>query len=105
VSTSRVARMQPAPQPADCAMPCSRAESGVVAPLFPGFRLRSIRATVLAAQTVTTPAGEVIRFEVDGERKHRLLNGLDDIALTLQYTEQIKAYEARRKAEAAWLFQ
>ncbi|PIX97623.1 MAG: 3-isopropylmalate dehydratase small subunit [Hydrogenophilales bacterium CG_4_9_14_3_um_filter_63_34] len=58
----------------------------------------------LAAQTVVTPAGEVIPFEVDGERKHRLLNGLDDIALTLQHTDQIKAYEARRKAEAPWLF-
>jgi 3-isopropylmalate/(R)-2-methylmalate dehydratase small subunit len=58
----------------------------------------------LAAQNVTTPAGEVIHFEVDGERKHRLLNGLDDIALTLQYTEQIKAYESRRRQEASWLF-
>jgi len=58
----------------------------------------------LAAQNVTTPAGEVIHFEVDGERKHRLLNGLDDIALTLQYTEQIKAYESRRRQQASWLF-
>jgi 3-isopropylmalate/(R)-2-methylmalate dehydratase small subunit len=53
---------------------------------------------------VTTPAGEVISFAVDAERKHRLLNGLDDIALTLQYTEAIKAYESRRRAEAGWLF-
>jgi 3-isopropylmalate/(R)-2-methylmalate dehydratase small subunit len=58
----------------------------------------------LAAQTVTTPAGELISFEVDGERKHRLLHGLDDIALTLQQTDKIKAYEARRKVEAPWLF-
>ncbi len=58
----------------------------------------------LAGQTVTTPTGKVFRFEVDGERKHRLLNGLDDIGLTLQYTEKIKAYEARRKQEAPWLF-
>ena len=63
------------------------------------------RLTVdLQAQTVTTPAGEVIGFEVDGERKHRLMNGLDDIGLTLQYTEQIKAYEAKRRVEAGWLF-
>ncbi|TCJ18564.1 3-isopropylmalate dehydratase small subunit [Parasulfuritortus cantonensis] len=61
-------------------------------------------AVDLPAQTVTTPAGEVIPFEVDAERKHRLLNGLDDIALTLQLTDQIKAYEARRKADAPWLF-
>ena len=58
----------------------------------------------LQVQTVTTPAGEVIPFEVDAERKHRLLNGLDDIGLTLQLTDQIKAYEARRKQEAPWLF-
>ncbi len=58
----------------------------------------------LAEQTVTTPTGDTISFEVDGERKHRLLHGLDDIALTLQFTNEIKAYEARRKAEAAWLF-
>ena len=65
-----------------------------------GYRL----AVDLQAQTVTTPAGEVIGFEVDGERKHRLMNGLDDIGLTLQYTEQIKAYEAKRRVEAGWLF-
>ena len=46
----------------------------------------------------------MIPFEVDGERKHRLQNGLDDIALTLQYTDEINAYEARRKVEASWLF-
>ncbi|NTV94972.1 MAG: 3-isopropylmalate dehydratase small subunit [Thiobacillus sp.] len=61
-------------------------------------------AVDLPAQTVTTPSGEVIPFEVDAERKHRLLNGLDDIGLTLQLTDQIKAYEARRKADAPWLF-
>lgn len=66
----------------------------------PGYRLD----IDLAAQTVITPAGEVIVFGVDGERKHRLLNGLDDIALTLQYTDEIKAYEVRRRVEAPWLF-
>jgi 3-isopropylmalate/(R)-2-methylmalate dehydratase small subunit len=58
----------------------------------------------LAAQTVTTPSGESFAFEVDAERKHRLLNGLDDIGITLQFTDEIKAYEARRKQEAPWLF-
>jgi 3-isopropylmalate/(R)-2-methylmalate dehydratase small subunit len=58
----------------------------------------------LAAQTITTPTGDQIGFEVDAERKHRLLNGLDDIGLTLQFTDQIKAYEVRRRQEAAWLF-
>ncbi len=58
----------------------------------------------LAAQTISTPTGDKIPFEVDPERKHRLLNGLDDIGLTLQLTEKIKSYEARRKAQAPWLF-
>ena len=65
-----------------------------------GYRL----VVDLAAQTVTTPGGEVIDFDVDPERKHRLLNGLDDIGLTLQLTDKIKAYEARRKEQAPWLF-
>lgn len=58
----------------------------------------------LAAQTVTTPSGEAFAFNVDPERKHRLLNGLDDISLTLKFTDQIQAYEARRRDEAPWLF-
>ncbi len=58
----------------------------------------------LAAQTVTTPSGEAFAFDVDPERKHRLLNGLDDISLTLKFTDRIQAYEARRKDEAPWLF-
>ncbi len=57
----------------------------------------------LAAQTVRTPQGEAIPFAVDEERKHRLLNGLDEIGLTLQYTQAIKDYEARRRAEVPWL--
>jgi 3-isopropylmalate/(R)-2-methylmalate dehydratase small subunit len=65
-----------------------------------GYRL----VVDLAAQSVTTPAGESFAFDVDGERKHRLLNGLDDIGLTLQLTDKIKAYEAQRKARAPWLY-
>jgi len=63
------------------------------------------RLTVdLDQQTVTTPGGEVLMFEVDSGRKHRLLNGLDDIGLTLLQSEKIKAYEERRKQDAPWLF-
>ena len=65
-----------------------------------GYRLR----VDLDKQTVTTPSGEVLAFEVDGGRKHRLLNGLDDIGLTLLQADKIKAYEVRRKGEAPWLF-
>jgi len=58
----------------------------------------------LEAQTVATPDGAVFAFEVDAFRRHCLLNGLDDIGLTLQHTNAIRAYEARRRAEAPWLF-
>jgi 3-isopropylmalate/(R)-2-methylmalate dehydratase small subunit len=68
---------------------------------IPGYRLN----LDLVAQTLTTPGGDVIAFEVDAFRKHRLLNGLDDIGLTLQHVDDIKAYEQRRRAEAPWLFQ
>ncbi|MEW5942820.1 MAG: 3-isopropylmalate dehydratase small subunit [Pseudomonadota bacterium] len=69
------------------------------------FATEGYRLTVdLGAQTVTTPAGESSRFEVDEFRKYCLLNGLDDIGLTLQHADEIKAYEQRRKAEAPWLF-
>ena len=58
----------------------------------------------LAAQTVTTPGGEVYTFDIDAFRKHCLLNGLDEIGLTLQHVDEIRAYEARRRKEAPWLF-
>ncbi len=61
-------------------------------------------AVDLPAQSVTKPNGEVLSFDVDGFRKHCLLNGLDDIGLTLQHLDDIKAYEARRGREAPWLF-
>ncbi len=63
------------------------------------------RLTVdLEAQTVTTPSGQSFGFQVDEFRKFCLLNGLDDIGLTLRHVDKIKAYEARRKVEAPWMF-
>ncbi|MCW9030264.1 MAG: 3-isopropylmalate dehydratase small subunit [Gammaproteobacteria bacterium] len=58
----------------------------------------------LETQIITKPDGSTVKFDVDEFRKHRLLNGLDDIGLTLQHTDDIKAYEQRRSAEAPWLF-
>jgi 3-isopropylmalate/(R)-2-methylmalate dehydratase small subunit len=58
----------------------------------------------LPEQKVTTPGGESFAFEVDEFRKHCLLNGLDDIDLTLQRVDDIKAYESKRKQQAPWLF-
>ncbi len=66
----------------------------------PGYRL----AIDLAAQTITSPSGEVISFDVDPFRKDCLLEGLDDIGLTLQKRNSIKDYEAKRKQSAPWLF-
>jgi 3-isopropylmalate/(R)-2-methylmalate dehydratase small subunit len=68
---------------------------------FPGFRL----VIDLGAQTVTYPDGsQVFAFEVDSFRRNCLLNGLDDIGLTLQHVEEIKAFEAKRRIEQPWLF-
>lgn len=58
----------------------------------------------LQEQVVMTPSGERFGFEVDEFRKHCLLNGLDDIGLTLQDSDAITAYEAKRRGEAPWLF-
>ncbi len=58
----------------------------------------------LAAQTVTTPGGRVLHFEIDQFRKNALLNGLDNIGWTLSHSSEIAAYEAHRKQEAPWLF-
>lgn len=58
----------------------------------------------LNAQQVITPSGERFAFDVDAFRKHCLLHGLDDIGLTLQDAELIRAYESHRKVEAPWLF-
>jgi 3-isopropylmalate/(R)-2-methylmalate dehydratase small subunit len=59
----------------------------------------------LEHQRITKPSGEELPFEVDAFRKHCLLNGLDDIGLTLQHADDIRAYEARRAEQAPWLFQ
>jgi 3-isopropylmalate/(R)-2-methylmalate dehydratase small subunit len=66
----------------------------------PGYEL----SVDLAAQTVTTPSGTSFQFEVDPFRKNCLLNGLDEIGLTLQNEAEITAYEQRRRQEAPWLF-
>ena len=58
----------------------------------------------LAAQTVTRPDGKVYHFEVDAFRKHCLINGLDDIGLTLQDCDAIAAFETRHRASQPWLF-
>ena len=58
----------------------------------------------LPSQTVTTDSGHVFSFELDEFRKDCLLNGLDEIGLTLQNADEIKAYEADRAAQHPWVF-
>ncbi|MDD5274130.1 MAG: 3-isopropylmalate dehydratase small subunit [Methylovulum sp.] len=58
----------------------------------------------LNRQQITTPNGQIIGFEIDENRKYRLLNGLDDIALSLQHADAIASYEATRAKRAPWLF-
>ena len=66
----------------------------------PGYRL----AVDLEQQSVTTPGGEILKFEVDPARKHSLLNGLDEIGLTLRHADEIRAYEERHRQQQPWLY-
>ena len=66
----------------------------------PGFKV----TVDLAQQKVIRPDGHAIPFQVDPFRKECLLNGWDDIGLTLRHADEIKAFEERRRAEQPWLF-
>ncbi|MGO8755369.1 MAG: 3-isopropylmalate dehydratase small subunit [Gallionellaceae bacterium] len=83
-----------------------RLDAGRVDALFkaveavPGFRLQ----VDLEQQSIGAPDGTVYKFEVDAHRKHCLLNGLDDIGLTLQHVDEIRAFEARHRVAQPWLF-
>jgi 3-isopropylmalate/(R)-2-methylmalate dehydratase small subunit len=61
-------------------------------------------AVDLPAQTLGLPDGTTIAFAVDPFRKHCLLDGLDDIGLTLQHVDAIRAFEERRRVAAPWQF-
>ncbi len=58
----------------------------------------------LQAQTVTTPAGTVVKFDVDPVRKNNLLNALDDIGITLAHVDKIDAFEINQKQTMPWLW-
>ena len=58
----------------------------------------------LEDQSVITPGGESFFFDVDPFRKHSLLNGLDEIGLTLQHADKIRAFEEKHRAMQPWLF-
>ncbi|MDD9875655.1 MAG: 3-isopropylmalate dehydratase small subunit [Gammaproteobacteria bacterium] len=81
-------------------------DEGAVDDLFaqveaqPGYQLK----VDLPAQRIVRADGAVIGFDIEAGRKHSLVNGLDDIALTLEQTELIREYDSKRKTEAPWLF-
>jgi len=66
----------------------------------PGYRLQ----IDLERQSIAAPDGTVYPFEVEAFRKHCLLNGLDDIGLTLQHVGEIAAFESKHRAAQPWLF-
>lgn len=66
----------------------------------PGYRL----TVDLEKQQVVTPDGEILTYDVDAFRKECLLKGLDDISLTLQHVDAIKAFESKKESEEPWLF-
>jgi 3-isopropylmalate/(R)-2-methylmalate dehydratase small subunit len=67
---------------------------------FPGYRLE----INLDSQVITKPDGETFHFDVEPFTKYCLLNGFDDIGLTLRHADKIKTYEDKRKLEQPWLF-
>ncbi len=81
-------------------------DSEVVARLFKetekhsGYRLK----IDLDQQIIVEPNGNQISFEIDSFRKHCLLNGLDDIGMTLEKADKISAYEQKRKQQLPWQF-
>ncbi|MFZ3019484.1 MAG: 3-isopropylmalate dehydratase small subunit [Gallionella sp.] len=58
----------------------------------------------LEQQAIALPDGTTYKFDVDAHRKHCLLNGLDDIGLTLQHVDDIKAFEEKHRAAQPWLY-
>jgi 3-isopropylmalate/(R)-2-methylmalate dehydratase small subunit len=67
---------------------------------MPGYRL----TIDLPSQTVTTRSGHSFVFSVEPYRKQRLLEGLDEIGLTLKHADEVRAFEAKRRVEQPWLF-
>ena len=83
------------------ALPESAVDSLFYDSALPGFRL----VVDLDRQTVSTTDGsKSYKFDVDASRRHALLNGLDEIAVTLRHADKIRAFEARRREQFPWLF-
>ena len=94
-------------------------KNGMLAVVLPASVIDQLFAAIAAepalAVTVDLPSQRVswggqsgeaclAAFDIEPDRKRKLLEGLDEIALTLQHADAIRAYEARRRSEAPWLF-
>ena len=66
---------------------------------FPGFQL----TIDLERQVIVRPQGGELAFEIQPFRKYCMVNGFDDIGLTLRQSDKIKAFEAQRLAQKPWL--
>ena len=66
----------------------------------PGYRLK----IDLEAQSIIRPDGVALKFDVDEFRKYCLLNGFDDVGLTLRHADKIREFETKRRAQFPWLF-
>ncbi len=79
-------------------------EEKVIDALFEETR-EGVQLTIdLPAQTISTPAGQSIAFDIDAGRKARLVQGLDDIGLTLERADAIRAFETKHRQSQPWLF-
>ena len=86
-------------------LPVALTESQVSRLFDETFANLGYRLTIdLPAQNVVTPGGDTMRFDIDASMKECLVNGWDEIGLTLRHSDEIKAYEERRKRSEPWIF-
>jgi 3-isopropylmalate/(R)-2-methylmalate dehydratase small subunit len=86
-------------------LPVALTESQVSRLFDETFANLGYRLTIdLPAQNVVTPAGDTMHFDIDASMKECLVNGWDEIGLTLRHSDEIKAYEERRKRSEPWIF-
>jgi len=82
-----------------------RLDAAIVDQLFQEVVREGYQLVVdLEKQVVVTPSGQSFAFDVDAHRKYCLLNGFDDIGLTLRQVDKINAFEAKHRASQPWLF-
>ncbi len=92
------------PEPSNVAAGLVVAEIDTEIPAPTGIVISADWSTDLESQTVTTPAGNDFSFDVEPFRKHNMINGLDDIGLTLMHEDKITTFESNQKQSMPWLW-